>query len=151
MAKDEEKPAAKTHRGYVQYVGASGRRGLTLEDMESVGVTGQDKALWWTRENGWKVPRADIPDALYEVAIKHDPELILVDGEGDESVKAENLTREGLAAQMTPMPPGPEQPGDYVGGGSLTGGGTPGGGMTGATSGTAGTGGTRGARGGAGT
>lgn len=146
MAKEES-----LDRGYVQYVGASGRRGLTLEDMESVGITGQENALWWTRENGWKVPRADIPDAVYEVAIKSDPEMILVDGDSDETVKAENVNRKPLAAEMTPMPAPPENPGDYVGGGSLTGtSGRTGGGTEGAT-GTRGTTGARGARGGSAT
>lgn len=149
MAKEEEKAdktTDKPDRGYVQYVGASGRRGITLADMESVGVTGQKSDLWWTRENGWKVPRADISDEVYERALKPDPEMILVNGEGDEAVKEEHLNRAPLAAEMTPMPPGPESPDDYVGGGTLTGG-TAGGGTTGATAGTTGAPGTRGTRG----
>lgn len=113
MAKDD-----KPDRGMVRYVGASTRRGLTVEDFESVGVTNQKADLWWDRSNRWAVPRADISDDAYERAIKPDPEFILVGGKDQESLSADDAEgRHGLAAGMTPMPPGPDKPDDYVGGG----------------------------------
>lgn len=123
--------------GYIKYVGASHVRGLTEEDFETVGVRGQ-KAVWWRRENQWTVPRADLSDDAYNRAIKNDPELILVGGNGDESLSEEQAEgRAGLAVGMTPMPPGPEKPGDYVGGGSISGGSSAGGTSSGATGGSA--------------
>jgi hypothetical protein len=123
----------KADRGYVQYLGASTVRGLTREDLESVGVTGKDiEDIWWNRANKWRVNRNEIPDAVWEVAMKHDPEFMWVGEHKDAAMKPEDAKdREPMSAGMTPMPPAPTSP-DFVGGGSLVGG-NRGGGTTGPT------------------
>ena len=126
MASQKDEESKPKGRGYIRYIGASGRRGLTVADFRSVGVNDQKEDVWWTRENQWTVKREDLTDDAYNMAVLRDPELILVGGDEKEGSITEEQAedRTGLASHMTPMPPGPESPDDFVGGGSLTGGGT---------------------------
>lgn len=57
-AATEEAPATVA---YVFWNGpAHVERGLTVEDFASIGVEAE-KAVWWNRDNGWRVRRDRIP------------------------------------------------------------------------------------------
>jgi hypothetical protein len=70
-------PAQAKASPYVQYVGMSDNRGITVEDFEQHGV--KHKSLWWTKRNNWKVSMDDISDEAYQIAIEMDPQLVLVE------------------------------------------------------------------------
>ena len=90
-------------RGFIRYVGTATRRGLTVENFRSVGVNNQDEEVWWDRSNNWTVSREALSDEAFEMAVRIDPEFILIGGDEEES-------RKPMAAEMTPMPDPPEPP-----------------------------------------
>lgn len=99
---------SKKGRGVVKYIGTSGRRGITTEDLHSVGVSDQKIDLWWTRLNRWTLPREDISDAAYNYAIRNDPEFVLIGGAEDEGGRPEGATYATPAESYPQMPPPPD-------------------------------------------
>lgn len=86
--REQEKPAAKSesvesrqHRGYVRYVNTANERHIMPGDLWNIGFSREDDlpTLSWTADNQWCVPRADIPDEVYERAIAPDRDFILVE------------------------------------------------------------------------
>jgi hypothetical protein len=82
-AQGNESRESQENRGYVKYIGLSHRRQMSQEDLQQAGFSGTDLVdLVWERANSFTVPRADIPDGVYERAVAPDLELILVDEKG---------------------------------------------------------------------
>jgi hypothetical protein len=81
----EEAPAtneskeSQEQKGFVRYIGTAHVRSISQEDLHAVGLVD----LVWNRANQWTIPRADIPDEVYERAVQSDVELILVNSRGD--------------------------------------------------------------------
>lgn len=81
--KSNESAEAKANRGYVRYVNTANERHIRPQDLAEIGFSKKDDLvlLSWTAENQWCVPRADIPDEVYERAIVPDNDFILVEPE----------------------------------------------------------------------
>ena len=86
----EEAPAtneskeSQEQKGFVRYIGTAHVRSISQEDLHAVGLAGTNLVdLVWNRANQWTIPRADIPDEVYERAVQSDVELILVNSRGD--------------------------------------------------------------------
>lgn len=93
-------------RGLIRYIGGAHNRGLLIEDFRTAGVFDQDADVWWTRRNNWTVPREELTDSAYNIAIRPDPEFVLIGGDPAEGARVSSS--EPRASEMTPMPPPPE-------------------------------------------
>lgn len=108
--REAEKPpekAAKAEegkRGYIQYIGLATAKGIKHEDWEAAGVTGQ-REVWWTRANGYRVWRSELSDEAYNIAIRPDPQMILIGGDPEEgSFASHPMADNPPAAQSQEMP-----------------------------------------------
>lgn len=79
----EESQESRENRGYVRYVNTATERHIRPEDLWAVGFSKDRdlRLLSWTKDNHWTLPRADIPDDVYERAIVPDTDFVLVDPE----------------------------------------------------------------------
>jgi hypothetical protein len=108
--KETDRPPEKTvrtgkdKRGYIQYIGLATHKGITKEDWEAAGVTDQD-TVWWTRANNYRVQRADLSDAAFNIGVRPDRFLVLIGGDPEEgSMESHPLADQPPAEQMPVMP-----------------------------------------------
>jgi hypothetical protein len=79
----DESVESREHRGFVRYVNTANERIIRPEDLWDIGFSRDAELvrLSWNQGNQWCIPRADIPDDVYERAVEPDNDFVLVEPE----------------------------------------------------------------------
>lgn len=76
-----ESSESRENRGFVRYVNTATERHINPEDLWGIGFSRDRdlKSFSWIKSNNWCIPRADIPDDVYDRAIAPDNDFVLVE------------------------------------------------------------------------